>query len=287
MKIKYNSISLLVGVLVAISPLTTFAESEKNPKLLLAKVYKKQSDISRYWASEKLDGVRAYWDGSQFLSRRGNVFHAPEWFTKSLPNRALDGELWIARDSFEQLLSAVSKNEPIDEEWRQVSYRVFELPDASGNFSKRITEMKVLVADADIPHLKMVEQYRVSSHAALMSKLDEVVDAGAEGLMLHVESAKYRTGRSNDLLKVKRFDDAEAKVIKHVRGKGKYTGMMGALLLETPEGIRFKVGSGFSDLERQNPPDVGVVVTFKYFGLTKKGKPRFASFLRVRELSKE
>ena len=287
MKIKYNSISLLVGVLVAISPLTTFAESEKKPKLLLAKVYKKQSDISRYWASEKLDGVRAYWDGSQFLSRQGNVFHAPEWFTKGLPNRALDGELWIARDSFEQLLSAVSKNEPIDEEWRQVSYRVFELPDASGSFSERIAEMKVLISDAEIPHLKMVGQYRVSSHAALMSKLDEVMDAGAEGLMLHLESAKYHTGRSNDLLKVKRFDDAEATVIKHVRGKGKYTGMMGALLLETPEGIHFKIGSGFSDLERQNPPDVGAVVTFKYFGLTKKGKPRFASFLRVRELSKE
>lgn len=280
---KINSISLLVSALLSVSPLSVDAGSGQNPKLLLAKVYKKSSDLSRYWASEKYDGVRAYWDGQQFISRQGNIFHAPDWFTQGFPERPLDGELWLARNSFEQLLSAVSKDIPVDDEWKQLSYRVFELPEAPGTFSERITALKLLLDGVDSPYLKRVEQYRLNSHKTLMAKLDEVVDAGAEGLMLHHESALYTTGRSDALLKVKRYEDAEARVIKHLRGKGKYTGMMGALLLETPGGVRFKIGSGFSDAERENPPVIGAVVTYKYFGKTKKGKPRFASFLRVRE----
>lgn len=287
MKHTFNKMALAVSFsLCFISP-QVFTKSVFAPDLLLAKTYKKQSDISRYWASEKLDGVRAYWNGEQFISRQGNVFNAPKWFTEGFPKRPLDGELWIARESFERLLSAVSKDKPIDEEWRKVSYRVFELPDATGTFSERIGEMKALLDGVENPYLKLVKQYRVSSHVALMVKLDEIVNAGAEGLMLHHESALYSTGRSNDLLKVKRFDDAEARVIKHLPGKGKYIGAMGALLLETPDGIRFRIGSGFSDEERWSPPKVGALVTYKFYGKTNKGKPRFASFLRIRELGKE
>ncbi|MEZ5538255.1 MAG: DNA ligase [Thiolinea sp.] len=287
MKKIINPTSLLVSLLLSVSPTvitTVTADSPDTPPLLLAKVYQKQSDISRYWASEKLDGVRAYWDGKQFISRQGNPYQAPPWFTKGFPDQPLDGELWLGRGRFEQLLSTVSKDEPVDEEWRQVSYQVFELPGAAGTFSERLATLKTLLASIDTPYLKMVGQYRLSSHDALMAKLDEVVAAGAEGLMLHHESAEYHTGRSNALLKVKHFEDAEARVIKHIGGKGKYTGMLGALLLETPEGIRFKIGSGFTDSERQNPPAVGAWVTYRYRGKTKNDKPRFASFLRVREL---
>lgn len=280
-------LSLLISLLLSVSPVAAQAESPQTPKLLLAKVYKKQSDVSNYWASEKYDGVRAYWDGQQFISRQGNVYQAPAWFTAGFPEQPLDGELWIGRNRFEQLLSTVSKDQPIDAEWQQVTYQVFELPGAAGTFSERLVAMKTLLAGVENPYLKRVEQYRLPSHAALMAKLDEVVAAGAEGLMLHHENAGYRTGRSDALLKVKRYDDAEARVLKHLPGKGKYTGMLGALLLETPGGIRFKVGSGFSDLERQNPPAVGAWVTYKYWGKTRKNKPRFASFLRVRGVGKE
>nr|CAA6830896.1 MAG: DNA ligase (ATP) (EC [uncultured Thiotrichaceae bacterium] len=280
---KINSISLLVSVILSVSPLSVHAESGDTPQLLLAKVYKKSSDLSHYWASEKYDGVRAYWNGQQFISRQGNVYHAPDWFTQSFPKHPLDGELWLARNSFEQLLSTVSKDTPVDDEWRQLTYRVFELPEASGTFSERIVALESLLNNIDNPYLKLVEQYRVRSHKALMEKLDDVVNAGAEGLMLHHENAVYTTGRSDDLLKVKRYEDAEARVIRHLPGKGKYTGMMGALLLETPEGIRFKIGSGFSDAERQHPPAIDSVVTYKYYGRTKRDKPRFASFIRVWE----
>jgi DNA ligase-1 len=282
-----NSLSLLISALLAVSPLSAYADPNQGPKLLLAKVYKKSSDLSHYWASEKYDGVRAYWDGQQFISRHGNVYHAPGWFTQGFPDHPLDGELWLARNHFAQLLSTVSKDIPVDDEWRQLTYHVFELPEAPGTFSERIVALKLLLDNVDSPYLKMVEQYRVNSHEALMTKLDDVVKAGAEGLMLHHADALYTTGRSDALLKVKRYKDAEAQVIKHLPGKGKYTGMMGALLLETPEGIRFKIGSGFSDAERQHPPAIGSVVTYKYYGKTKKDKPRFASFLRVREPEKE
>ena len=133
---KINSITLLISALLSVSPLFVNAASDQNPKLLLAKVYKKSSDLSHYWASEKYDGVRAYWDGQQFISRQGNVYHAPDWFMQGFPERPLDGELWLARNSFEQLLSTVTKDIPVDDEWQQLSYRVFELPEAPGAFSE-------------------------------------------------------------------------------------------------------------------------------------------------------
>ncbi|PWQ93090.1 DNA ligase [Leucothrix arctica] len=283
MNIKQNSTVLLASLFLSISPLTVYAGTLPAPALLLAKAYKQQSDISRYFVSEKYDGVRAYWNGEQFISRQGNIFHAPQWFTKNFPDRPLDGELWIARNQFEDLLSAVSKDTPVDSEWQQVSYKVFELPNAEGGFDKRLTDLKGLLDKVDSAYIEPVEQYRINTHEQLMAKLGEVVKAGAEGLMLHHESALYQIGRSDALLKVKRYEDAEARVIKLLGGKGKYLGMMGALLLEMPDGTRFKVGSGFTDIERQYPPEVGALVTYKYYGKTRKGKPKFASFLRVRE----
>lgn len=135
---KINPISLLISALLSVSPLFVNAASDQNPKLLLAKVYKKSSDLSHYWASEKYDGVRAYWDGQQFISRQGNIYHAPDWFTQNFPKRPLDGELWLARNSFGQLLSTVTKDTPLDEEWQQLSYRVFELPEVSGTFALKL-----------------------------------------------------------------------------------------------------------------------------------------------------
>ena len=266
-----------------LAPVAAIAKESADPDLLLAKVYKQTDDIDEYWVSEKYDGVRAYWDGQRFISRQGNEYTAPKWFTKGLPDRPLDGELWIARNTFEQLISTVKKDDPVDEEWKNVRFEVFELPDASGTFSDRILAMESLIESIENKHIRLAKQYRLNSHAALMSKLDEVVANGAEGLMLHHQDALYKTGRSNELLKVKKYADAEARVIKHLPGKGKYLGMLGSLLVEMPNGTRFRIGSGLSDEERRNPPVIDAEVTYKFYGKTKNGKPRFASFLRVRE----
>ncbi|WP_022953297.1 DNA ligase [Leucothrix mucor] len=282
MNITYTNLSITLAISLLATPFALQAGELPEPDLLLAKVYAKQTDLSQYWASEKYDGVRAYWNGEQFISRQGNVFHAPDWFTEGFPKQALDGELWIGRNTFEQLISAVSKDQPIDSEWQQVRYMVFELPDAPGSFSKRLASLRTQVASVDSDYLALVPQYRIASHDDLMAQLEVVVKAGAEGLMLHHELADYRMGRSDELLKVKRHDDAEARVVSYIPGKGKYHGMMGSLLVEMPDGTQFRVGSGFRDAERRNPPPIGALITYKYFGKTKRGKPKFASFLRLR-----
>ena len=138
-----------------------------------------------------------------------------------------------------------------------------------------------LVEAAAWSQLKAVEQFSLPDEAALRAKLAEIVQAGGEGLMLHRADAPYLTGRNAALLKLKPQHDAEARVVGHIAGKGKYAGMLGALRVETPEGKRFKLGTGFSDVQRQQPPAIGSVVTYTYRDRTPKGLPRFASFLRV------
>lgn len=232
--------------------------------------------------SEKYDGVRAYWNGKELISRQGNVIHAPIWFTKDLPKIPLDGELWLARGKFDALSGAVRKDAPIDLEWKNIHYQIFELPNAKGTFEVRAKRIVEIVKQANLPQLKAVAQFRVNDENALNLRLNQVVKNGGEGLMLHRADALYTTGRSDDLLKLKPLYDAEAKVIAYIPGKGKYIGKLGALLVETPQGIKFKLGTGFSVAEREHPPKIGSTVTYTFKDTTKNGKPKFASFLRVR-----
>ncbi len=259
------------------------AEVEERPDVLLANIYREGMDISEYWVSEKLDGVRAYWNGAVFLSRNGNRYVAPAWFTEGFPKTPLDGELWLGRNRFQQLVSIVRKEQPNDDEWREVRYMVFDLPDAEGEFTERLRSLESLVRKVNSPTIRLVRQYRLPDHQSLLEKLTQVVTAGGEGLMLHRGSSLYRAGRSNDLLKVKPYLDAEARVIEHLPGKGKYTGLLGALLVESAEGKRFRIGTGLSDADRINPPPLGSLITYKYHGFTDAGVPRFPSYLRVRQ----
>ena len=268
---------------VATTPETATEPPASPPGLMLANVYREGIDLSRYWVSEKLDGVRAYWDGSRLITRGGQTIAAPDWFTTGFPSIPLDGELWMGRGTFETLLGTVRRLEPNHDAWRAVRYRVFDLPGMNAPFGERLQVLKRLPADTPNPHLTPVEQFRVADHADLMAHLEAIVTAGGEGLMLHHEDAPYRAGRSDDLLKVKPDLDAEARVIAHLPGQGKYAGMLGALLVEEPSGQRFRLGTGFSDAERRSPPPIGSVVTFKYHGRTRRGLPRFASFWRVRD----
>jgi DNA ligase-1 len=273
---------LRVFFLAFLTTSAALADATPRPDLLLANVYENDIDVRQYWVSEKYDGVRAWWDGKQLISRQGNPYSAPAWFTEGFPSHPLDGELWIARNAFEQLVSTVRKDSPVDSEWRQVTYMIFELPNGKGTFTARLSALKEQLKDIQNPHIKLIDQYKVESHSALMKKLNEIVNAGGEGLMLHHANAHYHTGRSNDLLKVKPYQDAEARVIRHLAGKGKFKGLLGSLLVETPDGKQFRIGSGFSTEERKHPPPVGSLVTYKFFGKTRNGIPRFASFLRIR-----
>lgn len=264
-------------------PVSTPAWSDPAPAMLLAEVYAADVDVTQYWVSEKYDGVRAQWDGEALRFRGGGRVPAPAWFTAGFPATPLDGELWIGRGRFDALSGIVRRIEPVDAEWRQVRYLVFELPGAAGDFSARVRQIRTLVAQAGVPWLQAVEQTRVADRAALMKQLDTVVRTGGEGLMLHRADAPYLTGRRDVLLKLKPWLDAEAVVVGYIPGKGKYQGLTGALLMEMPDGRRFRLGSGLSDSLRRQPPPVGTRITYRYQHLTKHGVPRFPRYLRVRE----
>jgi DNA ligase 1 len=254
------------------------------PPLLLAQTASNVIDPSGYLVSEKLDGVRAYWDGKTLRFRSGNIVSAPTWFIEKLPRQALDGELWLGRGRFEELSGIVRTEQPNDDAWRETRYMIFELPDAAGTFAQRYQKIREIVRQTDWPQLQAVEHFSIGDRAVLKSKLRQVVRERGEGLMLHRADALYVTGRNDALLKLKPILDTEAKVIGHIPGKGKFEGMLGALEVETPEGKRFRIGTGFSDTMRKNPPPIGAMVTYQYRGLTKNGLPRFASFLRLRQV---
>lgn len=249
---------------------------------MLATVYEPGIDVSEYWVSEKLDGVRGRWTGSMLLTRDGNVINAPAWFTAGWPEVPMDGELWIARGRFDEASGIVRTQDPDDDAWRSLRFMVFDLPAHGGTFDERVVRMRTLLDAANVPWLQPVEQFRVADADALDARLDAIVNAGGEGLMLHHRAARYRAGRSTDLLKYKLHDDAEARVVAHTPGEGKYSGMLGALIVERDDGVRFRIGTGFTDAERANPPPVGTWITYRYNGLTPNGVPRFARFLRVR-----
>jgi DNA ligase len=270
-----------VGLVVWMWLLVAMAQASEPP-LQLAKVYQAGMDLQGYWVSEKLDGVRAYWDGQQLLSKGGNVIAAPDWFLRDFPDQPMDGELWMGRGRFAQVSAAVRRLQPKAQEWRQIRFMMFDLPASGVPFSQRVARMRELVGKTSSYHLAMVEQRRATDHGALLARLDRVLAANGEGLMLHHGDSFYKAGRTAALLKVKTFQDAEATVVDYSDGKGKYQGQMGALVVETGDGRRFKLGSGLSDNERADPPPLGSTVTYKYYGLTSTGLPRFASFLRVR-----
>lgn len=252
------------------------------PGLQLANIYQDNLNLRNYWVSEKYDGVRAFWNGKQLISRQGNVINAPGWFTTVLPEEQLDGELWLARGQFDRLSGIVRRQSADGSDWIDVKYMVFDLPNSPLIFDKRLQRLEVIIKEINWPFVRMVKQEKIPTHELLMQRLDEVVADGGEGLMLHLGSSTYKNFRSNDLLKLKKHSDAEAVVIRHIGGKGKYEGLMGSVLVETDDGKQFKIGSGFSDVERRNPPAIGATITYKYFGFTNNGIPRFASFLRVR-----
>ena len=253
------------------------------PPLMLAQVWRTGMPLQDYWVSEKYDGVRGYWDGRQLLSRGGIPIKAPAWFTAGWPSTPMDGELWAGRGQFGHAQSTTAQTAPDDAAWQRMRFMVFDLPAAPGNFDQRLPVLQRTVAALDQSWVQAVEQRKLGNEAELQQWLMQIVKNGGEGLVLHKGSAPYRSGRSDDLLKLKPFDDAEARVIGYKPGRGQWQGQTGALLVQSPDGKQFSLGSGLSAELRRSPPPLGSWVTYRYQGLHEKsGLPRFARFMRVR-----
>jgi DNA ligase-1 len=279
-------------VAAAVAALPSWARAEPRAALpgeatllpTLATVYTGQVDPALCFISEKYDGVRALWDGRVLRHRSGRTVSSSAAFLATLPREPLDGELWLGRGRFDALSAIVRRVEPRDAEWAGVRYMVFEMPAANGSFAERLERLAAVTARVGSPQIELAPQRRGADRAELARSLAAVVAAGGEGLMLHLASAPYAGGRSDALLKLKPHRDAEAVVVGHQPGAGKYRGSVGALEVEAPDGRRFFIGSGLSDAARRDPPAIGSVVTYRYRDLTSLGQPRFATFVRRHEL---
>ena len=270
-----------LGALPAPTAASATKDATTVPKLLLAQPWDNDTKLIGWWMSEKLDGVRAWWDGRQFLSRQGNVYHAPDWFIAGLPNVPRDGELWLDRKAFQRTVSIVRRHDQ-SEHWRQIKYVLFDAPGVGGLFEERQKALFEIIRQHGPQYATVLEQTCCTSIRNLKTELARIESLGGEGLMLRQPGSQYEAGRSFTLLKVKSMHDAEGRVVEHLPGKGRHAGRLGAVVVELPNGLTFSVGTGFTDAQRQNPPPVGSIITYRYQELTDRGVPRFPSFVRVR-----
>jgi DNA ligase-1 len=260
---------------------TTATGDGKAPPVLLAHSWENDTDLTGWWMSEKLDGVRAYWDGSRFLSRQGNPFYAPDWFIERLPDFPLDGELFSGRKKFQRTVSVVRRQDMSDD-WKELAFVIFDAPAHGGAFEERIAHVQQYVEDVAPPYAEWLPHEPCQGVLHLRTELARVEGLGGEGLMLRQPGSRYEAGRSYTLLKVKSFHDDEARVLGHQPGAGRHRGRLGALEVELRNGTRFSVGTGLSDAERENPPALGSIITFRYQELSNDGVPRFPSYVGVR-----
>ena len=274
----------VLRLFLSASPLLCLPAWAVRPALMLANLYRPGIPLADYWVSEKYDGVRGYWDGRRMFTRGGGEVAAPAWFSAGWPAFPMDGELWAGHGAFGTALSTVRQQRPGDTAWRGMRFMVFDLPAQGGPYDARLLVLRQLLAQQDPARLVAVAQSRAESHGALQGRLDQIVQAGGEGLMLHRGAALYKGERNGDLLKFKPYLDADAKVVGWVPGKGKYDGQLGALMVETPQGRRFKLGTGFSDAQRREAPAPGTWVIYRFRDNNASGIPRFASFLRMRDV---
>lgn len=289
---KYNSSSslLLLG-LTCIHPVQNAVadstgvnkQSSQPTRLSLANEYDQQANFpfQNYWYSEKFDGIRAFWDGRAFYTRQGNQIHAPQWFLEQMPNEALDGELWAGRGHFHAVQQTVLDNVPDDKSWKNIQFMTFDLPNHTGSYQARYLELTALLQQTNSPNIVLVEQHPIATQVQLEQLLDSIEKQRGEGIMLRNKNSVYRSGRSDDLLKVKSYQDDEAVVVGYKAGNGKYQNMVGSLLVKWRDGKTFYLGSGLTDDLREMPPPIGSEVNFRYNGLTHYGLPRFARFVRV------
>ncbi len=276
-------IKLFLPILLFLSHLSNLSYASNSHKIQLANLYRKGVNLDEYLVSEKLDGIRAYWNGKDIISKQGNIIKAPNCFTLNFPEEHLEGELWIERGKFEEVLGIVKKENSSCQDWQKVKLMLFDLPNSKIRFDERFSQMQKIVKNINSQHLQVIDQFKVENHQALEAKLQKITKQGGEGLMLHKINSFYQANRNDNVLKYKTYEDEEAKVISYVTGKGKFEGMIGAIIVENQEGIRFKVGTGFSEEQRKKPPKIGSIITYKFYGKTNNNKPKFASFLRVKD----
>ncbi len=249
--------------------------------IMLPQVYSDDIDVTGWLMSEKLDGVRGYWNGKQLFSKNGHPLYPPPEFTRNFPPFPLEGELWGGRETFLETVSTVRKQKA-HTGWLKLQFAIFDAPQVTGGFTGRMQIVKEWFQQNPSKFIIIIPQTIIKNNGQLQAELQRIETLGGEGLIVRKAETLYTKGRSSEILKVKSFFDEEAVVISHLKGKGKHSSRLGSLLVELSDKTQFKIGSGFSNTERENPPAIGSTITFKYYGFYPSGIPKFPSFLRIR-----
>lgn len=262
--------------------------------ILLLSQFNKQDfsskDFNAYLMSEKLDGVRGIWDGRRLKTRQDYEIKAPEFFTKNFPPFMLDGELWIARNKFDEISALIRSGDSNASLWKSVSYNVFDVPNACEEFQisicsleNRLAVLEEYLQKYPKVYIKIIPQIPVENQNNLNQFYESIIKNQGEGVVIRKNLNPYEKGRSKNAMKLKPYDDAECRVIDFSKGRGKFKGQIGALLCEMPNGKIIKIGSGLKDEDRKNPPKIGSIISYKFNGFTKNSLPRFPVFLRIRD----
>ncbi|WP_373098894.1 MULTISPECIES: DNA ligase [Pasteurellaceae] len=268
---------IIVSVFFAL--LTAYPLKAEPPDLMLLGTYTNQN-VQGWVMSEKLDGVRGYWDGRRLFTRQNKILTPPSYFIKDFPPFAIDGELFTQRDQFERISSIVRSQK--DKGWETMKLYVFDVPDAEGDLFQRLAVLEDYLARHPTPYIRIIEQIPVQNTQQVQDFLRRIEELKGEGIVLRNPQAPYENKRSTQILKLKTALDEECEVTAHHQGKGQFAGMLGALSCKNQRG-EFRIGSGFSLQERADPPPIGAIITYKYRGLTKNGLPKFASYWRKKE----
>ncbi|WP_334083657.1 DNA ligase [Helicobacter typhlonius] len=198
-----------------------------------------------------------------------------------LVSEKLDGELYSPHLHFNEIIS-ILKNPARQDEITELKYYVFDVPFASGGLMERLNILKQYLESHPHNFIEIIPQTPLESLDSVYTRLESITQNGGEGLVIRSALAPYESKRSKNAFKLKKSKDAECEVVAHTEGKGKYSGMLGALVCRY-NGTSFKIGSGLSDETRRNPPKIGTIITFKYQSLTPRGIPRFPVFWRIKE----
>lgn len=264
-----------------------------NEILLLSKFDKQDfnsKDFNTYLMSEKLDGVRGIWDGKYLKTRQNYKIKTPDFFTKNFPPFTIDGELWIARNKFDEISALIRSGDSNLTLWKEVTYNIFDVPNACEEFKistctlkNRLAVLEEYLQKYPSAYIKIIPQIPVENQNNLNQFYESIIKNQGEGIVIRKNLSPYEKGRSKNAMKLKPYDDAECELVGFRKGKGKFENQVGALLCKLPNGQIIKIGSGLKDKDRKNPPKIGSIITYKFNGLTKNSLPRFPVFLRIRD----
>lgn len=160
-------------------------------ELTLLRDYQGQP-VNGWLMSEKLDGWRVLWTGTEFVSREGHTLEAPEWFKAGMPTVALDGELFAGRGQFNRIQTLIASG------WHGLEFRPFDLPEHPGTFRQRYAKLQKMELPGHVHH---VAHFFCNDTRHLLEFADNIVDGGGEGAVVRNPRARYVGGRTHDVLR--------------------------------------------------------------------------------------